>query len=202
MTLLRNHWPTVALLALFALSRWPGLLPLNFSMAYALAFCAAVFPRRLPWWSVVAVMLATDLPLNAYYHQPLVSDFMLITYAGFALVFALGRFFPRRAAPWKLIGGGVAGALLFYLVTNTLAWFFNPFRNPEYTRDLAGWLIALTKGTGGWPETWTFLRNTLLGGGLFTGVIAGLFQHVEASEPEPEEAEEPDADGELAGEER
>ena len=36
-----------------------------------------------------------------------------------------------------------------YLLTNTASWLFNPFANPEYTKDLAGWLIALTKGTAG-----------------------------------------------------
>jgi hypothetical protein len=61
---------------------------------------------------------------------------------------------------------------LFYLITNTASWFINPFRNPEYTRDLAGLLIALTKGTGGFPQTWEFFRNTLLSGGLFTGLFA------------------------------
>jgi hypothetical protein len=38
---------------------------------------------------------------------------------------------------------------------------------------LAGWIIALTKGTGGYPSTWEFFRNTLLSGGLFTALFAG-----------------------------
>ncbi len=38
---------------------------------------------------------------------------------------------------------------------------------------MAGWLIALTKGTGGYPTTWEFFRNTLLSGGLFTALFAG-----------------------------
>ena len=32
----------ILLMFLFALSRWPGLMPDNFSAAYALAFCAAL----------------------------------------------------------------------------------------------------------------------------------------------------------------
>ena len=50
-----------------------------------------------------------------------------------------------------LLGGGLLGAILFYLITNTAAWLFNPFHNPEYARNLAGWFIALTKGTAGYP---------------------------------------------------
>ena len=31
------------MLLVFALSRWPGLMPMNFSAAYALAFCAGLY---------------------------------------------------------------------------------------------------------------------------------------------------------------
>ena len=74
---------------------------------------------------------------------------------------------------------------------------FNPFHNPEYTRNLAGWLIALTKGTAGYPPTWEFFRSTLMSGGLFTGLFAGAMKLRAAleepakAELEPEEAEEP-----------
>ena len=41
----------VALMVAFALSRVPGMLPQNFSAAYALAFCAGVYVSgRLAWW--------------------------------------------------------------------------------------------------------------------------------------------------------
>jgi hypothetical protein len=107
---------------------------------------------------------------------------------------ALGRRFRASDSWLRLLGGGLLGAILFYLITNTAAWFFNPFGNPEYTRNLTGWLIALTKGTGGYPETWTFFRNTLLSGGLFTGLFVGAMKMSEAREPqeeeEPEEAPE------------
>ncbi|MEI9959896.1 MAG: DUF6580 family putative transport protein [Limisphaerales bacterium] len=61
----------------------------------------------------------------------------------------------------------------FYLVTNTASWFFNPFHNAEYVKTLSGWLLALTKGIGGWPTTLEFFRNTLLSGGLFTALFVG-----------------------------
>ena len=84
-------------------------------------------------------------------------------------------------------------------------WLFNPFHNPEYTKDLAGLLIALTKGIGGWPTTLEFFRNTLMSGGLFTGLFAGAFKLGEAAESakEKQEQEEPPAEpeGEAAPEE-
>jgi hypothetical protein len=86
--------------------------------------------------------------------------------------------------------GGLVGATLFYLFTNTASWLLNPFKNPEYTRDLAGWLTALTLGTKGYPPTWEFFRNTLLSGGLFTALFYGAWR---ITRPAPEEASEPEA---------
>lgn len=188
-----KRWLPVALMVVFALSRWPGLLPENFSAAYALAFCAGVyFTGAMAWWLPLAALLVSDLALNFYYvakgfdaFQP----YQLVNYAAFAAIIGLGRWFKPNASWLKLLGGGLGGALLFYLVTNTAAWLFNPFGNPEYTKDLAGWIIALTKGTAGYPQTWEFFRNTLLSGGLFTGLFVGAMKlTAPAEETEPEEA--------------
>lgn len=188
-----KKWLPGLLLAGFALTRWPGLMPLNFSAAYALAFCAGAFPRRLPWWSLLAVMLATDIGLNLFYYQTSVfSDYQAVNYLAYGLIFLLGRQFTNRASWLKLISGGLLGAILFYVVTNTAAWL----QNPEYAKTISGWIQALTVGTSGWPATWTFFRNTLLSGGLFTGLIAAVLK---SAEPAPAEAEaEPEA--EAAGE--
>jgi hypothetical protein len=85
------------------------------------------------------------------------------------------------------LGGGLLGAVLFYLLTNTAAWFFNPFGAIEYTKDLAGWMKALTSGTYGHPPTWEFFRHTLTSGGLFTGLFVGAMKLTAAPEPEEEE---------------
>ena len=96
---------------------------------------------------------------------------------------------------------------MFYLITNTASWLFNPFHNPEYTKNLAGWLLALTKGTGGYPPTWEFFRNTLLSGGLFTALFAAAAKLTAESpaektvgqrEPEKEPEAEPPAEPEEA----
>ena len=70
-----------------------------------------------------------------------------LNYVAYAVLFFLGRRFKPSSSFLGLLGGGVLGALLFYLITNTASWLLNPFNNPEYTKTLAGWLIALTKGT-------------------------------------------------------
>jgi len=182
----------------FALSRIPGLLPWNFSAVYALMFCAGVyFTGRLGWWLPIGTMLVTDIGLNLYYglylgynvwDRPQLQS-QLFNYAAFAVLILLGRRFKPRSSFVSLLGGGILGAILFYLITNTASWFFNPFGNPEYTKDLFGWLTALTKGTNGWPETWQFFRNTLMSGGLFTGLFVGAMKFLAAAEsPQDKEA--------------
>lgn len=194
-------------MVVFALSRIPGMLPQNFSAAYALMFCAGVyFTGKMAWWLPLGTMVLTDVGLDLYYYYYLgwhvfdlpILKYQLLNYGAFALLIWLGRRFKPSASFVALLGGGILGALLFYLITNTAAWFFNPFGNPEYTKTLLGWLTALTKGTAGWPETWEFFRNTLLSGGLFTGLFVGAMKMTEASESarekETEQAPEPAAD--------
>ena len=190
-----KKWLPVLLLAGFALTRWPGLMPMNFSAAYALAFCAGAFPRRLPWWSLLAVLLATDIGLNLlYYETSIFSDYQAVNYLAYGLIFFLGRQFTARASWLKLIGGGLLGAMVFYLVTNTASWL----EDPAYAKTISGWIQSLTVGTSGWPETWKFFRNTLLSGGLFTGLIAAVLR---SAEPAPSEAEaEAEAEPEEVGE--
>ena len=176
---------------LAALSRWPGLFPPNFSAFYALAFCAgAFFPRQIKWSLPLGTLLITDILLNVfYYHASVFSAYMLVKTISFVAIVGLGCLFSPRASWLKLLCGGLLGAVLFYLITNTASWLYNP----EYPKTLAGWLQALTSGTPNYPPTWTFLRNTLLSGGLFTGLFAGVMKLSEAAESaeEKEKEEEP-----------
>ena len=184
-------------IAVFALSRTlnflPGisnLLPWNFSAAYAFVFCAGVFFRgAIGWWLPLSVMLATDLGLNFYYQSKGITVWdapdlanLFFNYVAYAILILLGRGFQKQKSFIGLLGGGLLGAILFYFITNTASWLFNPFHNPEYTRSLAGWIIALTKGTGGYPSTWEFFRNTLLSGGIFTALFAAA-QKLTAESP-------------------
>jgi hypothetical protein len=174
----------LALMVIFALSRIPGMLPQNFSAAYALAFCGGLyFPGLMAWWLPMGTLLVTDVLLNLlYYHQPVFSGYMLLKTISFVLIVWLGRSFSPRMHWLRLICGGLLGAVLFYLITNTASWIYNP----DYPKTLAGWFQALTSGIPGYPPTWTFFRNTLLSGGLFTGLFVGAIKFTEATEPSAE----------------
>jgi hypothetical protein len=164
----------VLLVLVFALSRIPGVLPQNFSAAYALAFCGGVyFSGAMAWWLPLGALLGTDVLLNVfYYHAPVFSGCMLVKLLSFAALIGFGRLFSSRMNWWKLLGGGLLGAVLFYFITNTASWL----QDPAYAKTLAGWIQALTTGLPQYPSTWEFFRNTLLSGGLFTGLFAGAMK--------------------------
>ena len=178
-------------MVVFALTRLPGVLPLNFSAAYALAFCAGVYlPGRMAWWLPLGVLLATDVGLNLFYYDvAAVSGRMLVNYVAFAGIIGLGHWFRGRKSWLALLSGGLLGALLFYFITNTASWL----SDPGYSKTLAGWIQALTTGLPGYPPTVAFFRNTLLSGGLFTGLFAASMKlstaesAVEKKAPEAEE---------------
>ncbi len=201
---------TVLLLVLAA-TRYPGLLPANFSAVYAMAFCSGLFFRgRWDWVMPMAVLMASDIALNLSYQRtnPGMDAFsgsalgyLLCNYAGYAALFGLGRIFKPRQWIGSLVAGSVLGAILFYLITNTAAYLVNPFGNAEYAvKSLVGWIAALTKGVSGYPETWTFFRNTLLSSGLFSAlmiVTARITEPAEEPKDAPEGAEverEPEAE--------
>jgi hypothetical protein len=187
-------------LLVFAASRIPGtgiISPhyANFSAVYALMFCSGVYlAGRTAWWLPLSAMVITDVGLNCYYWlhggYPVwsfhVLRYQFFNYAAYAAMIWLGRRFKPRSSFASLLGGGLLGALIFYLVTNTASWLFNPFQNPEYARNLQGWLIALITGTRGWPETWEFFRNTFLSSGLFTALFVGAAK-LAASEESPQD---------------
>jgi hypothetical protein len=179
-----------------ALSRWPKLFPPNFSAFYGLAFCAgAFFPRNVKWWLPLGTLVVTDIALDVFYYRS-VSGMQLVNYLAYALIILFGTRFNHRSRFLGLLAGGIVGAFLFYLVTNTASWL----SNPEYTKDLAGWIKALTTGTAGYPTTLQFFLNTLMSGGLFTGLFAGALklnaaaESAKEKEPEEEPAEAPEGE--------
>lgn len=184
-----------ALMLVFAATRWPGLMPANFSAAYALAFCAGVyFGKWSSWFLPLATLLLTDVLLNLHYGA-LFYWHQIFNYVGYLGLIGIGRCLGANASALSLLAGSLLGSVFFYLATNTASWFFNPFQNVEYTRDWAGWTIALTQGTANWPETWVFFRSTLVSCGLFTALFVGAMKLAEVPQekkmPEIESSKSP-----------
>lgn len=183
----RKIWLPLLLMLIFAVSRWPGMLPQNFSAAHALLFCAAFWlPGWMGWVLPLATIIVTDILLNVFAYDVTVLDPRLFTnWMILALFVVLAKWLARRRSYARVFLGTLFGALLFYLVSNSVSWMVNP----AYAKTIAGWVQALTVGLPGFPPTWVFGLKTLLGTGLFTGLFAGamkLSEAMDATEPEPE----------------
>jgi hypothetical protein len=183
-------WLPIGMMIAFAVTCWPSMLPeslKNFSAAYAIAFCAGVyFPGRMRWILPLTTLLLLDFALNIFYYKvSALSPYTLFKVAAYAGIIWLGTRFHARQNYLKLLGGGLLGALIFYFVTNVASWLFDP----GYPKTLSGLIQALTTGLPGYPPTWLFLKNTLISGGLFTGLFAGVMKLSSVGEEAKEEDE-------------
>ena len=182
----RKTWLPLVLMLVFAASRWPGMLPQNFSAAHALLFCAAFWlPGWMGWVLPLATIIVTDILLNLFhYSMPVMVPELVVNWMILGLFVVLAKWLARRRSYGRVFLGTLIGALLFYLVSNTVSWMVNP----AYAKTIAGWVQALTVGLPGFPPTWLFGLKSLLGTGLFTGLFAGAMKWSEAIDdaPEPE----------------
>jgi len=188
----------LTLIVVFAISRWPGLMPQNFSAAYAVAFCAGLYlPGAMAWYVPLLLMAAMDMVLHYVFYSgyPFSWTQFAGTEIGYVGLIGLGQWLGKKKPWWGLVGGGLLGAVIFYLITNFASWLYLP-----YAKTLAGLIQALTGGFPGYPPTWEFFRNTLMSGGLFTGLFAGAMKASEAAE-EKEEEEQEEEQGAPKGEE-
>jgi hypothetical protein len=149
----------------------------NFSPVAAIFLCSGAFLyRRAAYlWPLIALFVS-DVIINAHYNVPLLDTRMISGYFCFALLLLLGRWLGQRphAKPFWMLGGAIAGSLLFYIITNTVDWLFDssvPLPVELYPKTFAGWLQALTVGHANFPPTYLFLRNTMVSDFLFTAVF-------------------------------
>jgi hypothetical protein len=94
---------------------------------------------------------------------------ILPRYLALALISLIGFALRGHARLLPLLGASIAGSLIFYVITNTGSWLYEP----GYAKTFAGWSQALTGGLPGFPSTWWFYRHTLLGDVAFTLLFAG-----------------------------
>lgn len=143
----------------------------NFSPLAAIALCGAIYlPRRIAFVFPLAVLLVSDLLINARYGVALVTPEMLPRYFVLGLVAGLGWMLRKEPRPTLIIGASVIGSVTFFFVTNTASWL----AEPRYAKSFAGWFQALTTGLPGvHPTTLEFFRNTLVSDLVFTGLFIG-----------------------------
>ncbi len=143
---------------------------LNFSPLAAVALCGPlVFPRCVALILPLAILLVSDLVLNAHFGAALITGEMLARYGALAFVALLGLRLRECRRVGTFLLASLAGSTGFYLITNTVSWL----TDPGYVKTVAGWCQALTVGLPGYLPTWTFFRNSLVSDLCFTLVFVG-----------------------------
>jgi hypothetical protein len=153
----------------------------NFAPMAAMALCAAAyFPAKYRFSVPMIALLVSDIVLNSFYGFSLLSPFVLSHYVGFALVGALGLMLRNRASVKTMLPASIAASILFYVVTGTVSWLFDP----GYLKNVAGLFQSLTIGVSAYSATpsWMFFRNSVLSDLIFTGLFILCFHWGRASE--------------------
>jgi len=131
------------------------------------------------WIAPICAVFVTDLLLNPSYGVSFLEPFMLATSFSYLLVFLLGKSLVKTKSLGLLVGGGIAGALVFHVITCSFAWW----SNPAYAKSLNGLIQAITIGQPGFPPAYLFLRNTMASSILFTSVIGWIALRMQESVP-------------------
>ena len=149
----------------------------NFSPLASIFLCSGLFlpTKRVVLWPALG-LIVSDVFINAHFHAPLLDTRMIPGYFCFGIIFVFGvclrHYHQNRVLPVLL--AAVCSSLLFYLITNTVDWYFDapvPLSVQLYPKTFAGWLQALTVGHPGFPPTYLFLRNTVVSDLLFTSIF-------------------------------
>lgn len=114
--------------------------------------------------------LAFIVPLLALFISDLFLGFhqmMIPVYVGFALIVLLGTQLRNNVRVPYVIGGSVAGSVLFFLITNFAVWAMTPY----YPNTFAGLLMSYTMAI-------PFFHSALLGDLFYNAVFFGGFYFV------------------------
>ena len=150
----------------------PNFSPLNAVFLFA---GATLIRRYTSLIGILALVFMSDFLLNNTILRPFFtettgivwySNYMVANLIGFVLIFGIGTLISRKNNVVKTILGAVAGSVVFFLVTNAGAWYFDILG--MYPAGFTGLVAAITAGI-------PFFQNTVIGDLLFSGVLFGSY---------------------------
>lgn len=138
----------------------------NFAPVAALLFCGGAFWKSNKWMlptATITWLISWPLVSMIQGYSPFHSA-NLITLFGLTIVVILGTRYSGKS-PSKLLFGTLLGATLFYLITNTTAFFSDPI----YAKTFDGYIQCMWTGSLlSQIPTWVFFRNSLIGNSIGT----------------------------------
>ncbi len=157
----------VAAIILFAammrlVPHYPNFTPLA---AIALFGGAHLGRRWIAFMVPVSALLISDLFLG-FHHM------MVPVYLGFVLIVLMGSLMHSRVRIPYVIGGSLAGSLLFYIITNFAVWAITPYYPPTFAGLLTSYTMAIP-----------FFHTALLGDLFYNTVFFGGFYLIQQYYP-------------------
>ncbi len=159
----KNQFLVIALLIAlgFAARLLPH--PANFAPIGAIALFGAIYlPKRYAIIAPLAGLFLSDLAIGFYTWQTMIS-----VYASFILMGVIGLLVRKQKSFFTVVGGTLAGSILFFLITNLAVWLFDGM----YPMTLAGlaqcYVMALP-----------FFKYTVLGDMTYVAALVGGFEVV------------------------
>jgi hypothetical protein len=142
-------------------------------------FGAAYFTKRY-WAFIIPIvsMWLSDLALNNVVYGAYFDHFVwfysgsLFTYAAFALIVLMGIFTLKKVRPARLIGSALGASAIFFVVSNFGVWLSSGMYPHTASGLQACYLAAIP-----------FVKNTLLGDMVYSGLMFGLFELVQRRLP-------------------
>jgi hypothetical protein len=166
----RPEIATIALIAVLAASRliphWPNVTPV---MAMALMGGAMLASTRKAILVPLAAMVLSDLAMGALLGwEYALHNTQLAVYGSFVLTTLLGRWMRDMSLTTKVLGGGSAAAVLFFVLTNGAVWAFGDF----YPHTMAGLLLCYEAGLAFYRDGGNFFLNGLVSTWSFSALVA------------------------------
>ena len=148
--------------------------PYNFTPIGGIAILGATYFNSSFWKYVVPViafyisdLLVTNILFASYYAGEGIiwfSTHMIWTYSAMVIIVLLSSLIMRKKSFKNLIGASVAGAILFFLITNFGSWLADPM----YPKTFGGLMTAYVAGIPFFPNS---LASTLLYASAGYGII-------------------------------
>ena len=151
----------------------------NFSPIMAIFLFSGIILKN--WKMLVGVLglfLMSDIILNntvfaSYFpdHSGLVifPKYMIFTVLCYLLIFGLGKFLGNKNSITNVLGLSLSSSLLFFILTNTGAWVFDPTN--LYTNDISGLFTSLIAGI-------PFFRTSVFADLFFVSIFFFIYNFV------------------------
>lgn len=131
----------------------------NFTPIGAIAIFSGIYlPRKFAILIPIGAMFISDLFIGFYDWK-----IMLTVYIGFALMGAIAMLMKKRKKTSTIIGGTLAGSLIFFITTNTAVWAFSGM----YTHTPSGLIHCFYMAL-------PFFKNSLIANFAYITVLVGM----------------------------